>query len=98
MAKSDRYVVGLDIGATKICCVVAEVKDSDAVERAGIGLTPSRGIRKGVVVNLDATVEAIKACVEDAELTAGGNVECASVGVAGTHMRSFNSRRVGTGA
>jgi len=96
MAKSDRFVVGLDIGATKICCVVAEVKDSDTVELAGIGMTPSRGIRKGVVVNLDATVEAIKAAVEDAELTAGVNVECASVGVAGTHMRSFNSRGVVT--
>jgi len=96
MAKSDRYVVGLDIGATKICCAVAEVKDGDLVEMAGIGLTPSRGIRKGVVVNLDATVEAIKACVEEAELSAGVNVECASVGVTGTHMRSFNSRGVVT--
>jgi cell division protein FtsA len=96
MAKSERYVVGLDIGTTKICCVVAEVKDDGAVEVAGIGLTPSRGIRKGVVVNLDATVEAIKSSVEDAELTAGVNVESATLGLAGIHMRSFNSRGVVT--
>ncbi len=96
MAKNERYVVGLDIGTTKICCVVAGVKDSGTVEVAGIGITPSRGIRKGVVVNLDAAVEAIKSSVEDAELAAGVNVECATVGVAGAHMRSFNSRGVVT--
>ena len=96
MSKNERYVVGLDIGTTKICCVVATVKDDGAVEVAGIGCTPSRGIRKGVVVNLDATVEAIKSSVEDAELTAGVNVESATLGVAGSHMRSFNSRGVVT--
>lgn len=96
MSKNERYIVGLDIGTTKICCVVATVKDDGAVETVGIGSTPSRGIRKGVVVNLDATVEAIKSSVEDAELSAGVNVECATLGVAGAHMRSFNSRGVVT--
>ena len=89
-------MVGLDIGSTKICCVVAEIKDGGAVEAAGIGIAPSRGIRKGLVVNLEATVEAIKSAVEDAELTAGVSVECATLGVAGAHMRSFNSRGVVT--
>lgn len=96
MPKNERYVVGLDIGTTKICCVVATLKEDGGVEVTGVGSTPSRGIRKGVVVNLDATVEAIKSSVEDAEVSAGVNVECATLGVAGAHMRSFNSRGVVT--
>ncbi len=93
MGRNDRYVVGLDIGSTKICCVVAEVS-ADRIDVVGIGLTPSRGIRKGVVVNLDATVEAIKTSVEEAERVAGVDVESATLGVAGAHIRSFNSRGV----
>jgi len=94
MAKNDRYVVGLDIGTTKISCVVAELKVNGAVDIVGIGEAPSRGMRKGVVVNLDATVEAIKNCVEQAEKMAGVDVESATVGIAGGHIRSFNSRGV----
>ena len=94
MPRNDRYVVGLDIGTTKICCVVAEVKDSGAVELTGIGSAPSRGLRKGTVVNLDTTVDAIKTAVEQAEAMAGVNVESATVGIAGPHIRSFNSRGV----
>jgi len=96
MPRIDRYVVGLDIGTTKICCVVAEVKDDGKLDVAGVGVTPSRGIRKGVVVNLEATVDAIKASVEDGELAAGVEVESATLGVAGAHIRSFNSRGVVT--
>ena len=66
MGKSERYVVGLDIGTTKICCVVAEVRDHGAVHVLGIGESVSRGLRKGIVVNLDATVTAVKAAVEAA--------------------------------
>ena len=94
MAKSDRYVVGLDIGTTNIACVVAEVRDNGAVDVVGLGSVPSRGIRKGVVVNLDATVEAVKAAVSEAELMAGVDVQSATVGIAGGHIRSFNSRGV----
>ena len=94
MARNDRYVVGLDIGTTKIGCVVAEVRDGAAVDVVGVGSAPSRGIRKGVVVNLDATVDAIKTCVEEAEMMAGVAVESAIVGIAGSHIRSFNSRGV----
>jgi len=94
MAKSERYVVGLDIGTTTISCVVAEVLDEGRVQLVGIGEAASRGLRKGVVVNPDATVEAIKKAVGEAELMAGLNIELASVGIAGTHIRSFNSRGV----
>jgi cell division protein FtsA len=94
MPKSERYVVGLDIGTTKIGCVVAELRGPDAVDVVGLGEAPSRGMRKGVVVNLEATAEAVKAAVEQAELMAGVHVESATVGIAGGHIRSFNSRGV----
>jgi cell division protein FtsA len=94
MARNERYVVGLDIGTTRISCVVAELKEQSAVEVVGVGEAPSRGLRKGVVVHLDTTVEAIKAAVEQAEVMAGVNVESATVGIAGAHIRSFNSRGV----
>jgi cell division protein FtsA len=94
MARSGRYVVGLDIGTTKIGCVVAELVEDGAICVVGVGEAPSRGLRKGVVVNLDATVEAIKSAVGTAELMAGVHVEQATVGIAGGHIRSFNSRGV----
>lgn len=94
MGKNDRYVVGLDIGTTKICCIVAELGDSGSVHIVGLGEALSRGLRKGVVVNLDATVGSIKTAVEGAELMAGVNIESATVGIAGGHIRSFNSRGV----
>jgi cell division protein FtsA len=94
MAKSGRYVVGLDIGTTKICCVVAELADDGGLGIVGLGEAPSRGLRKGVVVNLDATVDSIKTAVSTAELMACVDVEQATVGIAGGHIRSFNSRGV----
>jgi cell division protein FtsA len=93
MARSGRFVVGLDIGTTKVCCVVAELSER-SICVAGVGEAPSKGLRKGVVVNLDATVEAIRSAVGTAELMAGVNVEQATVGIAGGHIRSFNSRGV----
>lgn len=94
MGKNDRYVVGLDIGTSTIACVVAEITDNGTVEVVGLGGAPSRGIRKGVVVNLDATVDAIKAAVSEAEMMATVDVQSAIVGIAGAHIRSFNSRGV----
>lgn len=94
MARKEEYVVGLDIGTTKICCVVGRIDEAGAVRIEGVGETASRGLRKGVVVNLDATVEAIKSAVEAAEAQAGVQVENATVGIAGAHIRSFNSRGV----
>jgi cell division protein FtsA len=94
MSKNGRYVVGLDIGTTKICCIVADLADDGGLGIVGVGEAPSRGLRKGVVVNLDTTVEAIKSAVGAAELMAGVDVEQATLGVAGGHIRSFNSRGV----
>ncbi len=95
MARSnDRFVVGLDIGTTKICCVIAEKKDNGSLDVVGIGQSASRGLRKGVVVNVDQTVEALKTSVEEAELMAGVSVERAFVGIAGAHIKGFNSRGV----
>lgn len=92
--KNDRFVAGLDIGTTKICCVIAEKTDGGGLDIIGIGRSASRGLRKGVVVNVDQTVEALKSAVEEAELMAGVGVERAFVGVAGGHIKGFNSRGV----
>ncbi|HEY3176366.1 MAG TPA: cell division protein FtsA [Candidatus Polarisedimenticolia bacterium] len=92
--RNDRFVVGLDIGTTKICCIIAEKKDDGGLDIVGIGCSTSRGLRKGVVVNVDQTVEALKSAVEEAELMAGVGVERAFVGVAGGHIKGFNSRGV----
>jgi len=92
--KNDRFVVGLDIGTTKICCVIAEKKDNGGLDVIGVGRSASRGLRKGVVVNVDQTVDALKSAVEEAELMAGETVERAFVGVAGGHIKGFNSRGV----
>ena len=94
MAKNERYVVGLDIGTSKICCLIAEAKEADGADIIGIGTTPSKGLRKGVVVDLAATVQALKTAIEEAERMAGYAVERAHVGIAGGHIRSFNSRSV----
>lgn len=94
MPKNDRYIVGLDIGTHTICCVVAEMREGGTVEVVGFGSSPSRGLRKDSVVHPEATVEAIKAAVEEAELMAGVAVDRAIVGIAGAHIRSFNSRGV----
>ena len=94
MPKSERYTVGLDIGTTQICCVVGEVNENGRVDIVGLGEAPSRGLRKGIVVNVDATVHAVKAAVEEAELMAGLSIETAVIGIAGGHIRSFNSRGV----
>jgi len=92
--KNDCFVVGLDIGTTKICCSIGEKKSDDGLDIIGIGRSASRGLRKGVVVNVDQTVEALKSAVEEAELMAGVSVERAYVGVAGGHIKGFNSRGV----
>ncbi len=93
MAKDKQIIVGLDIGTTKICCVVSEVRE-DNIEIIGLGTHPSRGLRKGVVVNIEATVESIKHAVEEAELMAGMEIESVYVGIAGGHIKGFNSHGV----
>jgi cell division protein FtsA len=94
MARLSNHVVGLDIGTTKVCVLIAEPRDGGAIDVVGYGSAPSRGMRKGVVVNLDACVASIKQAIEEAELMAGAAVEKAWVGVAGPHVRGLNSRGV----
>ena len=91
MSKKSNYIVGLDIGTTKICCIIGEIKDNEKIDIIGIGQHPSRGLRKGVVVNIDSTVESIKNAVEEAELMAGCEIDSVYVGIAGGHITSLNS-------
>lgn len=83
-------VVGLDIGTTKICCVVGEVFD-DGIDIIGAGTTPSLGMRKGIVVNIESTVSSIRQAVKIAEDIAGCDLDAVYVGIAGNHIKGFNS-------
>jgi cell division protein FtsA len=94
MAKDGNLVVGLDIGTTKVCAIVAEMNGGGLVDIIGVGHSPSRGLRKGVVVNIEATVDSIRRAVEDAELMAGVEIRSAFVGIAGGHIKGINSRGV----
>ena len=93
MQRREDIVVGLDIGTTKICAVVGEVS-SDGISIIGIGTHPSIGLRKGVVVNIETTVESIKKAVEEAELMAGCEISSVYTGIAGGHITGFNSRGI----
>jgi len=88
------YVVGLDIGTKKVAAIIGEITDEKKVEIIGIGTAESRGLRKGIVVNLDSTVAAIKKAQEEAELMAGVEIDAAFIGISGAHIKSFNSRGV----
>ncbi len=93
MQAYDNIVVGLDIGTTKICAVVGEVLGDD-IHIIGIGTHPSIGLRKGVVVNIESTVDSIKKAVEEAELMAGCEISSVYAGIAGGHITGFNSRGI----
>jgi len=93
MPVRENIVVGLDIGTTKICAVVGEVTDKD-INIIGIGTHPSIGLRKGVVVNIESTVDSIKKAVEEAELMAGCEISSVYAGIAGGHITGFNSRGI----
>jgi cell division protein FtsA len=91
--KKGELIVGLDIGTTKICCIVGELTP-DGIDVVGIGTQPSRGLRKGVVINIDATVASIRRAVEEAELMAGCEISSVFAGIAGGHIRGLNSQGV----
>lgn len=93
MAKRDEMVVGIDIGTTKICTIVGEVTN-DGIDIVGIGTHPSKGLRKGVVVNIDSTVSSIRKAVEEAELMAGCEITSAFAGIAGGHIKGINSHGI----
>ncbi|MGQ9659261.1 MAG: cell division protein FtsA [Thermochromatium sp.] len=87
-------LVGLDIGTSKVACLVGELKDDDQIEIIGLGTHPSRGLKKGVVVDIESTVQSIQRAVEAAELMAGCEIHSVHVGIAGSHIRSFNSHGI----
>ena len=89
----DDILVGLDIGTTKVACIIGEVTD-EGVDIIGIGSHPSTGLRKGVVINIDATINSIKKAVEEAEVMAGVEVNTVYAGIAGGHIRGFNSHGI----
>jgi len=92
MASND-LIVGLDVGTTKICTVVGEASEN-GVDIIGIGTAPSTGLRRGVVVNIEKTVQCIKKSLEDAELMAGCDIRTVYAGIAGSHIQGFNSHGV----
>lgn len=92
--KVDNVLVGLDLGTTKVCAIVGEVKEDGHVDIIGIGISPSHGLKKGVVVNIDSTVESIKKAVHEAELMAGVEINSVYVGISGGHIKGINSRGV----
>jgi len=94
LSKKEEFVVGLDIGTTKICALVAEISKAREINIIGIGTHPSLGLRKGVVVNIESTVASVKKAVEEAELMAGIEIDSVYVGIAGGHIRGFNSHGV----
>ena len=88
-------IVGIDIGTSKIVTIIGEVGNvGGKVHVVGIGSHPSRGLKRGVVVNIESTVQSIQRAVEEAELMAGCQVNSAYTGIAGSHIRSFNSHGI----
>src|ERR671918_1730572 len=87
-------IVGLDIGTSKVVAIVGEVTDEETIEVIGIGFHPSRGLKKGVVVNIESTVQSIQRAVEEAELMAGCEIHSVYAGIAGSHVRSLNSHGI----
>jgi len=87
-------IVGLDIGTSKVVALVAQIKDNQQIEVIGIGSHPSRGLKRGVVVNIDSTVQSIQHAIEEAELMAGMEIKSVFTGIAGSHVRSLNSHGI----
>ncbi len=94
MARRERYIVGLDVGTSKVCAVVGESLDDGSLDIVGIGVAESRGIKRGVVVNVDTAVDSIKKAIEEAELMAGVEVDSVHLALSGPHIKGFNSRGV----
>jgi cell division protein FtsA len=91
---NDGLVVGLDIGTTKVCAVIGERNEKGILEITGVGTSPSTGLRKGVVVNIEATLHSVAAAIEAAEMMSGREVHSAYTGIGGSHIDGINSRGV----
>jgi cell division protein FtsA len=92
MPKPQQYIVGIDVGSSKVGVLIAQQGDTGALEVVGKGRAPNRGTRRGNVVNVEATVQALKAACEEAEVMAGVEIGSAYVGIAGADIRAFNAR------
>jgi cell division protein FtsA len=93
-AQDKKLIVGLDIGTSKVVAIVGEIGLDGDIEIVGIGSNPSKGMKKGVVVNIESTVHSIQRAVEEAELMAGCQIHSVYVGIAGSHIRSLNSHGI----
>jgi cell division protein FtsA len=91
--KRENLIVGLDIGTTKICAIIGNLTD-EGLDIVGIGTSPSKGMRKGVVINIESTVSAIRKAIQEAELMAGCEIKSVFAGIAGGHIKGFNSQGV----
>ena len=87
-------IVALDIGTSKIVAIVGEIQDDGELEIIGFGSHPSKGLKRGVVVNIESTVTSIQRAVEEAELIAGCEIQSVYAGIAGSHIRSLNSHGI----
>jgi len=94
VARKERYLVGLDVGTSKVAALVGELVGEQNLDVVGLGVAESKGIRRGVVVNLEAAVDSIKKAIEEAELMAGVEVDSVYLGLSGPHVKGFNSRGV----
>ncbi len=93
--KTDKdVIVGLDIGTSKVVALVGEITPDGSIEVIGLGSQPSRGLKKGVVVNIESTVQSIQRAIEEAELMADCEINAVYAGIAGSHVRSLNSHGV----
>ncbi|HEB10862.1 MAG TPA: cell division protein FtsA, partial [Spirochaetales bacterium] len=90
----NEIIVGLDIGTTKVCVVIGVLDDNEQLEILGVGTTPSRGLRRGVVINIEATIHSILSAVEAAEMMSGREVHEVFTGISGGHIEGINSRGV----
>ena len=93
-SKNSNIVVGLDIGTSKVVCIIGKKNDDGVLEVISLGSYPSSGLKKGVVVNIEATTDAIKKAVEQAQSIIEEKIKSIYVGVAGNHIRSINSQGI----
>ena len=93
-ANEETVIVGLDIGTSKVVAIVAKIDADNSIEVIGIGSQISRGLKKGVVVNIDSTVQSIQRAIEEAELMSGCQIHSVYCGIAGSHIRSMNSHGI----
>jgi cell division protein FtsA len=93
-AAENKLIVGLDIGTSKVVAIVGEVTSNGTIKVVGLGSHPSRGLKKGVVVNIESTVQSIQRAIEEAELMAGCQIHSVYAGIAGSHIRSMNSHGI----